>query len=97
MSIAFDSLDKIGALEESVHLKNDEPQFTPPNGLIRIAMTRRTASFSQSDVARAIRAAEQAGGRRWAVEIEGGVIRIVPFEGKPKTKPKPGFDMPAFV
>ena len=50
-------------------------------------MSRRAASFTQADVSCAIRAAEQAGGRKWAVEIEGGTIRLVPFEGKQKTTP----------
>ncbi|HZZ24202.1 MAG TPA: hypothetical protein VFE60_17175 [Roseiarcus sp.] len=42
-------------------------------------MSRRPASFTQSDVARALRAAEQVAPGRMEVEIApGGVIRIRP-------------------
>lgn len=60
-------------------------------------MSRRAATFTQADVSRAIRAAEQAGGRKWAVEIEGGTIRVVPFEGKAKPVKAIANDMPAFA
>jgi hypothetical protein len=44
-------------------------------------MSRRAASFTQSDIARALRAAEQVAPGRMVVEIApGGVIRIVPFD-----------------
>jgi hypothetical protein len=39
-------------------------------------MSRRAATFTQADVARAGRAAKQLG-PEWLVEIEGGVIRLV--------------------
>jgi len=42
-------------------------------------VSKRAASFTQADVARALRAAQQVGGA-WAVLIEGKVIRIVPHE-----------------
>jgi hypothetical protein len=39
-------------------------------------MSRKAASFTQADAARALRAAQQAG-PNWNIEIEGGVIRFV--------------------
>jgi hypothetical protein len=39
-------------------------------------MSRRAASFTQADAARALRAAQQAG-PDWSIEIEAGVIRFV--------------------
>jgi hypothetical protein len=45
-------------------------------------MSRRAASFTQSDVARALRAAEQVAPGRMVVEIApGGVIRIRANDG----------------
>ena len=47
-------------------------------------MSCRPASFTQADVARALRAAEQVATGKIAVEIApGGVIRIVPIEAHP--------------
>jgi hypothetical protein len=43
-------------------------------------MPRRPATFTQADVARALRAAEQLGGRGWVIEILPGLIRLVPNE-----------------
>jgi len=45
-------------------------------------MSRRAATFTQADVARALRAAEQVGAG-WRVEIEGGVIRLFRGETPP--------------
>lgn len=42
-------------------------------------MSRRAASFTQADVARAMRAAEQVGAH-WQVEIVGGAMRL--FRGE---------------
>ncbi len=39
-------------------------------------MSRRPATITQADVARALRAAQQVG-PTWHVEIEGGVIRLI--------------------
>jgi hypothetical protein len=47
-------------------------------------MSRRPASFTQADVARALRAAQQAG-PEWQVVIEGGVIRLVRAVTRPET------------
>lgn len=58
---------------------------------------RRRATFTEADVSRAIRAATKAGDRKWMVEIEGDIIRIVPFEGKHASKPKAEFDKPTLV
>jgi hypothetical protein len=45
-------------------------------------MTRRAASFTQADVVRALRAAEQVAAGRMVVEIApGGIIRIKPAAG----------------
>lgn len=46
-------------------------------------MTNR-AAFTQADVARAVRAVVQATGGPVAVEMENGVIRIVPYVAGPK-------------
>jgi hypothetical protein len=47
------------------------------------ALSRRAAAFTQAEVSRAIRAAEKAGGNKWAIEIErDGMIRLVPHEGQ---------------
>jgi len=43
-------------------------------------MSRRPASVTQADVARALRAAQQAG-PAWRVELDGGVIRMI--QGNP--------------
>jgi hypothetical protein len=40
-------------------------------------MSRRAANFTQADVARALRAAQQVGGD-WEIVIEGKAIRITP-------------------
>ena len=45
-------------------------------------MSRRAASFTQADVHRALKAAQQAG-PDWRVEVEGGVIRL--FRGETAT------------
>jgi hypothetical protein len=42
-------------------------------------VSRRAATFTQSDVHRALKAAQQAGAG-WRVEIEGGVIRFMQGE-----------------
>ena len=53
-------------------------------------MSRRQASFTQADVARALRAAEQVAPGKMAVEIaSGGVIRIVPVEARPVSPAAP--------
>jgi hypothetical protein len=47
-------------------------------------MSRRPAAFTQADVARALRAAEQVAPGRMTIEITpGGVIRIRPIEAAP--------------
>ena len=44
-------------------------------------LSRRAAAFTQAEVSRAIRAAEKAGGNKWAIEIErDGMIRLVPHD-----------------
>lgn len=51
-------------------------------------MSRRAATFTQADVSRAIRAAENAGGRRWTVEISAhGVIRLIPTDPQAEAAP----------
>lgn len=48
-------------------------------------MSRRPAAFTQADVARALRAAEQVAPGRMAVEIDpDGVIRLIPAPDKKK-------------
>jgi hypothetical protein len=47
-------------------------------------MSRRPANITQADVARALRAAQQAG-LTWRVEIEGKLIRLV--QGPPSDAP----------
>jgi len=48
-------------------------------------MSRRSASFTQTDVARALRAAEQVAPGRMMVEIApGGIIRIRPVDSSPQ-------------
>jgi hypothetical protein len=42
-------------------------------------MTRRPAAITQADVARVLRAAQQAG-QNWRVEVEGSIIRCVQIE-----------------
>ena len=54
-------------------------------------MSRRPASVTQADVARALRAAQQAG-PSWRVEIEGGIIRMV--QGPPPAASDPPFALP---
>ena len=57
-------------------------------------MSRRAASITQTDVARALRAAQSAG-PTWRVEIvPGGVIRIIQGEPAPQSagrNQQPGF------
>ena len=48
-------------------------------------MSRRPANFVQADLARALRAAQQAG-RAWRVEIEGGVILLTRTETRRRRK-----------
>ena len=43
-------------------------------------MSRRQAAFTQADVERAIRAARAQGLEIGAVEVEGGIVRIVPAD-----------------
>lgn len=52
-------------------------------------MSRRAASITQADVARALRAAQSAG-RGWQVAIEpGGVIRLIQVDApEPPKSPK---------
>jgi hypothetical protein len=47
-------------------------------------MPRRAAMVTQADVARALRAAKQAGAE-WRVEIDGAVIRLVQGEASPQS------------
>jgi hypothetical protein len=50
-------------------------------------MSRRAAAFSQADVARALRAAEQVAPGRLAVEIDpDGTIRLIPAPVSDKKK-----------
>ena len=53
-------------------------------------MSRRAASFTQADAARALRAAQQVG-PDWGIEIEGGVIRFVrsAIPAEPTVEPPP--------
>ena len=55
-------------------------------------MAKTPANFTQSEIDRAVKAAEKVGR---AVEIKGGVIRIIPYDGdsgekcgKPIVKPE---------
>jgi hypothetical protein len=58
-------------------------------------MARRAASFTQSDVARALRAAEQVAPGRMAVEITAdGTIRIRPLAQAPGLRPEADPHMP---
>jgi hypothetical protein len=58
-------------------------------------MSRRAASFTQSDVARALRAAEQVAPGRMAVEIAAdGTIRIRPLAQAPGLLPEADAHMP---
>ena len=53
-------------------------------------MTRRAAAFTQADVRRALRAAQlEQPGVAFAIEIGGGVARIVPFVATPPAEPEP--------
>jgi hypothetical protein len=57
-------------------------------------MSRRPALVSQADVARAIRAADQAQSPRVIEITPDGVIRIVPFTGQtPVEQPTPRLDV----
>lgn len=53
-------------------------------------MSRRAAKITQADVARVLRAAQQAG-PSWRVEIDGGIVRMVqgppPAESDPQAAP----------
>jgi hypothetical protein len=54
------------------------------------ALSRRAAAFTQAEVSRAIRAADKAGGHRWAIEIErDGTIRLVPHDGQSAKAARP--------
>jgi len=53
-------------------------------------MSRRPASFTQADIARAARAAK-ALGPEWRVEVEGAVIRLV--QSPPIERPSPERDL----
>lgn len=55
-------------------------------------MPRRAAMVTQADVARALRAAAQAG-PEWRVEVEGAVIRLVRGELSPQSS-EPTRDVP---
>jgi hypothetical protein len=58
-------------------------------------MSRRAASFTQADVARALRAAEQVAPGRMTIELgPDGVIRIVPIEASRPVAPHTGHDEP---
>ena len=50
-------------------------------------MSRRSASVTQSELARAMRAAQQAG-PKWRVEIEGKVLRLVQGPSPAGTPPE---------
>ena len=52
-------------------------------------MSRRAATFTQAEVARAMRAAEQIAPGRWRVRVRGGEVII-----EPAPPPAPGDDPP---
>ncbi|HMD61983.1 MAG TPA: hypothetical protein VKG78_11150 [Opitutaceae bacterium] len=54
-------------------------------------MSRRAANITQADVARALRAAQQAG-PSWRIEIDGGIIRMV--QGPPPAASDPSSALP---
>ncbi len=58
-------------------------------------MSRRPAVITQADVARAIRAADQAGSLRVVEITPQGVIRLVPADHRPENpEPVPQIDEP---
>lgn len=56
-------------------------------------MPRRPATFTQADIARAIRAAEQCETPREVVLEPDGTIRIVPTKDAPKERLTPGAEI----